>query len=431
MHRSQITKLKDKLLVFRKSQTVRVVNQKLKRKDEQLAKLRAELRRNSAAVELGKTRRELRKSQTQLNRLKMSTVTDTETAEMRDMKTQLQSLHERIKEMENEKLTLEDHMIVGPEVQSVKPGKAFVPNIRLAVYDGIVNQVPTANIPVLISKLPSRFGVPIDSVPHRNTVEMMARELGVIARLQTAEAICHHPHVTLGFDATTQEGVHINSLHVTTESSCYVVSVDELPGGTAVDYSEHICESIDNLAKLYSLHTETNYQQCRSKLVSNISNCMTDRAAANHAAVLLVNEVWDKTLTELNCHLHPLDTIASAARSSLKRVESEKGKLFGNDCIAANLVLQLNKLRYKDRKGDPRGFKAFLDSQNLPRGFVPRYRGNRLHILFHICGKYVEQYDAVLSYMNSGTVACGGLTAAIAHDFAAVMDEHFHVIQYI
>ena len=431
MHRSQITKLKDKLLVFRKSQTVRVVNQKLKRKDEQLAKLRAELRRNSAAVELGKTRRELRKSQTQLNRLKMSTVTDTETAEMRDMKTQLQSLHERIKEMENEKLTLEDHMIVGPEVQSVKPGKAFVPNIRLAVYDGIVNQVPTANIPVLISKLPSRFGVPIDSVPHRNTVEMMARELGIIARLQTAEAICHHPHVTLGFDATTQEGVHINSLHVTTESSCYVVSVDELPGGTAVDYSEHICESIDNLAKLYSLHTETNYQQCRSKLVSNISNCMTDRAAANHAAVLLVNEVWDKTLTELNCHLHPLDTIASAARSSLKRVESEKGKLFGNDCIAANLVLQLNKLRYKDRKGDPRGFKAFLDSQNLPRGFVPRYRGNRLHILFHICGKYVEQYDAVLSYMNSGTVACGGLTAAIAHDFAAVMDEHFHVIQYI
>ena len=236
---------------------MRVVNQKLKRKDEQLAKLRAELRRNSAAVELGKTRRELRKSQTQLNRLKMSTVTDTETAEMRDMKTQLQSLHERIKEMENEKLTLEDHMTVGPEVQSVKPGKAFVPNI-----------------PVLISKLPSRFGVPVDSVPHRNTVEMMARELGVIARLQTAEAICHHPHVTLGFDATTQEGVHINSLHVTTESSCYVVSVDELPSGTAVDYSEHICESIDNLAKLYSLHTETNYQQCRSKLVSNISNGM-------------------------------------------------------------------------------------------------------------------------------------------------------------
>ena len=84
------------------------------------------------------------------------------------------------------------------------------------------------------------------------------------------------------------------------ESSGY-----ELPGGTAIDYSDHISESIDNLARLYSLHTETDYQQCRSKLVSNISNCMMDRAAANHVAILLVNEVWDKTLTELNCHLHP------------------------------------------------------------------------------------------------------------------------------
>ena len=59
------------------------------------------------------------------------------------------------------------------------------------------------------------------------------------------------------------------------ESSGY-----ELPGGTAIDYSDHICESIDNLARLYSLHTETDYLQCRSKLVGNISNCMTDRAAA-------------------------------------------------------------------------------------------------------------------------------------------------------
>ena len=33
------------------------------------------------------------------------------------------------------------------------------------------------------------------------------------------------------------------------------------------------------------------------------------------------------------------------------------------------------------------------------------------------CGKYTEQYDGVLTFLNSGTVACGGLTAAITHDF--------------
>ena len=63
----------------------------------------------------------------------------------------------------------------------------------------------------------------------------MVREPGVIADVQTAEALLNNKHVMLGFDATTQEGVHM-----TTESACYVVAVDEMPGGTAVDYSEHI-----------------------------------------------------------------------------------------------------------------------------------------------------------------------------------------------
>ena len=37
------------------------------------------------------------------------------------------------------------------------------------------------------------------------------------------------------------------------------------------------------------------------------------------------------------------------------------GYLFGNDCFAGNIVLQINKLRYKDGKGDPTGFVTFLD----------------------------------------------------------------------
>ena len=51
----------------------------------------------------------------------------------------------------------------------------------------------------------------------------------------------------------------------------------------------------------------------------------------------------------------------------------------------------MNKLRYKDGKGDPRGFKSFLDSEDLTRGFITRYSGDRLHVILHICGKYVDQ----------------------------------------
>ena len=42
------------------------------------------------------------------------------------------------------------------------------------------------------------------------------------------------------------------------------------------------------------------------------------------------------------------------------------------DCIAGNLILWLNKLQYKDGKGDPRGFKAFLDSHKLSHSYLQR-----------------------------------------------------------
>ena len=75
----------------------------------------------------------------------------------------------------------------------------------------------------------------------------------------------------------------------------------------------------------------------------------------------------------------------------------------------------MNKLRYKNGKGDPRGFVAFLDDRNIPRGVLPRYRGNRLHILFHIGGKLIEYYDAFVTMLRTAT-SCGGLTSAILKD---------------
>jgi len=59
----------------------------------------------------------------------------------------------------------------------------------------------------------------------------------------------------------------------------------------------------------------------QSKIIDNISNTLTDRCVANHAAILLVSESWDKTLNKLNCHLHPLDSIALKTRSASKECE--------------------------------------------------------------------------------------------------------------
>lgn len=325
---------------------------------------------------------------------------------------ELCELRDKLKEMEKERRT--------DEQMTKSDGKSYNSKTRMFVFDSIVNQVPTLNIPGLLQSFATRNNYTLSSVPHRTSVEQWTRELSTIADLKCAELAMKTKNLTLGFDATTQEGVHINSIHFNTETDCEVVAVDELPGGTADDYSNHITSSVDYLAETYSDYHKEEYQFCRSTIISNITNTMNDRVAANHATINKVNESWGKTLNELNCHLHPLDTIASSCRSALKSLETSEGvqtSLFGRDCVAANIVVQVNKFRYKDGKGDPKGFKSFLREHNLPMGIIPRYRGNRFHVIFHICGKLVEHYPLFLNFFKNGVVTCGGLLTSIRKDF--------------
>lgn len=148
---------------------------------------------------------------------------------------------------------------------------------------------------------------------------------------------------------------------------------------------------------------------------------MTDRAVVNHAAITKVESRWNKQLNELNCHLHPLDSISTACRTALKSLETTKGYLYGNDCMVGNLVLQINKFRFKDGKGDPKGFTVFLTDHGLPKGLLPRYRGNRLHVLFHICGTLHQHRDLFIEFFTKGIVSCGGLRESIRKDFETEM----------
>ena len=304
------------------------------------------------------------------------------------------------------------------EKEGKRDKKTYSSSTRMMVYDAVVQQAPTVNVTPLLEKLTWRIGLTITDIPKRHSVEQMAHELGVISTIQAAEIAMETDNVTIGFDATTQEGTHINSVHLTTMDKCIVVAIDQLAGGTAEDYEQHVCDSVDELALQYSSFVNIEYQDCRQQIIGNISNTMTDGVIVNHAAIECFKQRWGKELNELNYHLHPLDTIASVCRSALKALETETGTLFGKDCMAANIVLQMNKMRYKDGKGDPKGFVTFLDDNNLPHGILPRYRGNRLHILFHICGKLVQHRSLFLDFLTNGAVSCGGLKSSLRHDFA-------------
>ena len=183
--------------------------------------------------------------------------------------------------------------------------------MRMMVYDASVDQAPTTNIPHLINILAMCCGVTLSDIPQKTTTEKMTRELGSIA----------NENSTLGFYVTTQEGDHVNSIHVTTRTNCLVVAIDELPRGTAEDYSSHTIDSIDNLANVHTGFTGEEQQDSKQKIIENISNTLTDHCAANHAVIQLVEQAWDKTLNKLNCHLHPLDSIATKTRSALRKCE--------------------------------------------------------------------------------------------------------------
>nr|XP_047125864.1 uncharacterized protein LOC124807709 [Hydra vulgaris] len=244
--------------------------------------------------------------------------------------------------------------------------------------------VPTSNIPFLVDKIGQYFSVIFSHIAYRSTIEQMACEHGSIADLQAAEWIISNTHLTHGFDATTQEGVYVKNIHLTLNDKCQVIAVDQLPGGKAVNYANHICNKVDHADLVLNFHLKP-FEECCCMVISNISSTMWNRVSVNQFTIRKVGETWGKSLNELNCRLHPLDTIATSCRLTFKSIELESCELYGNYCMAAKIVLAINKMRFKDGKGDPKGFVNFLDNNKLPRGITPRYRGDHLHILFDTC----------------------------------------------
>ena len=59
---------------------------------------------------------------------------------------------------------------------------------------------------------------------------------------------------------------------------------------------------------------------------------------------------------------------------------STKSDTFGNDCCAANFLYDMSKMRYKQGRGDPSGFKLFMRFEKIKPGMIVRYVGYRLYV---------------------------------------------------
>ena len=64
---------------------------------------------------------------------------------------------------------------------------------------------------------------------------------------------------------------------------------------------------------------------------------LSDRCAVNHCVTEGLRETMNPLMVELHCNVHPLQSLASNARATLKE-RGVKGKVYGKDCAVANLI---------------------------------------------------------------------------------------------
>ncbi|ELT97200.1 hypothetical protein CAPTEDRAFT_196087 [Capitella teleta] len=347
-------------------------------------------------------------------------------------KEQLGLLKERISFLEDalERSKEEIEAIRGENEKQIDAmhGKAYSFKVRMAVYEALQRQCPVEHVGKLIQSIVQILtGRELARAPSAATAARMGRELGTIGDLQTADVLLKNSHCTLAWDATELAGAHINEVHIAAPNASsseaprtyHTISIAQLPGGTTEDYTKHVKESLEDLANLHAKYSGTDLRDTASRMAANITASISDRVAVNNCVSIQLKTrgLVNKDCLHLNCNVHPLDSLSSKSREALKTPElAVTGHTFGRDCVAANLLHGLSKLRYKQGSGDPVGFKAFFEMQKIPLSCFPRYVGNRMHIIFHLAGVVIHLHTVLLLFLKDFSKNRGGLTSALKKD---------------
>ena len=206
-HVSSVKSLKG-LINRQRINKIKYLNQEINRKTARLAvkeatitKLRQQLKQgkevqvtsammgDSNLKHLQRTHKRLRDSNKIKRKLKYADTVSLD--KFASLQLKLTAKDEVITMLENRVLVLEEEIELKEATDKTKvtkkDGKTYSTDMRMSIYDAIVSQVPTQNIPSLIEKLSQRTGEKLSALPHRTTVEQMARELDVIADLKAAE----------------------------------------------------------------------------------------------------------------------------------------------------------------------------------------------------------------------------------------------------
>ena len=262
-------------------------------------------------------------------------------------KTEIAKLHQYSEDLE---LTLKDNQLEKKELKT-KKGKAYSSDLRCLVYNQLVCDVPVKNCGFLINAF-SRVLCKADlaSTPSPATCAQMAYELGVITTIQLMERmLMQNGPICLSWDATTLDGAHINEIHLTVNrSECLTLDVRHIPGGKASDYVSHIISSLTEAADVYGRYVGKSQEDIFFQVKSKITCTLSDRAAVNACVTRQLRDELDSHLLQLNCNVHPLDSVARRAKQNLTKLDASRqirGSCFGTEGSATNLINAVSVLR--------------------------------------------------------------------------------------
>ena len=165
---------------------------------------------------------------------------------------------------------------------------------------------------------------------------------------------------------TSVEGHHINEVHIsiaTVPPTSYVLQLGTLAVGTTDNYASHIQACFSVIVSSYAEYHKLDPIQTKSTIIHHLKSTLTDRVAVNHCVVQSLRSSLDIELLELKCNVHPQDGIAKRCTDLLKVYDKEyniTSVTFGYGCCAVNFMYAMTKMRLKQGKGDPGGFKQYL-----------------------------------------------------------------------
>ena len=94
---------------------------------------------------------------------------------------------------------------------------------------------------------------------------------------------------------------------------------------------------------------------------------------------------------------------------------------YGRDGSVVNVIYSISKMWYKNGKGDPKGFKHFMTTNNIKTNInmMIRYVGNHMHVLFHLAGSIYFIREKLLLYLQKYCSCQTGFRTSLLKDLSS------------